>query len=114
MKKGILKRVGNDGYRFCYEVDKKEEFKEIFLSFMKELGFKERDFNYIFELPDKEGEVVELKIKEINQRVDNFRNNDFDVDVIYWRNKIEMIVRTKKKEKLIKQIGKYFKFFGEK
>lgn len=99
----ILNGTENDGYIYKYYFNKTEKFMLWFLDFMKELRFKEEDYKYEFE----EG------IKERNQIVRTFRNDDFDVEVICFEDEIAFIVRTEKREELIELTDKYMKFKEE-
>jgi len=110
-----LEGTGNDGYRYRYEFEKDEKFKDGFLGFMGDLGFKnDRDLGYLFEdYGCEKGINGEVKVESINQKLENFRNKNFDVDVIFFEKEIEIIVRTKKTKELIKSVNKWFKFLGE-
>lgn len=112
----MLEGLGNDGYRYHYEFQKIESFEKDFILLMLELGFGIDDLNYVFESPKiRNGETrwKKLRVKEINQKLHNFRNKNFDVDVVFWEKTITIVIRTKKKKELIKAIEKRFKFEGE-
>ena len=118
-EKPKLISTGNDGYRYRYEIRKKNSFKKLFLDFMKELGFDKKEdlfyFNKTYEFDKESGEeeLVNRDITKINNHVENYRNDKFDVDLIYFEKTIVIVVRTGENDKLVKIVNKYFKFEDE-
>lgn len=110
-----LKGTENDGYIHKYYFNKVEKFKLWFFDFMKELGFDEEYYKYDFENYSADGkdDLKELEVKEMNQFSRTFRNEDFDVEVIYFEDEIVFIVRTENRNKLIELANKYMKFKDE-
>jgi len=109
-----LKATGNDGKRYYYEFNKESSFKQVFIDFMKELGFNEETLFYFINTYQQEfgGEeiLVNREITESKESIENYKNKEFDIDLIFFDKTINLIVRTKKKAKLVKVVERYFKF----
>lgn len=118
MKEIFLIATGNDGFRYRYEFKKEKSFKKLFLDFMQELGFnKEKDLFYCEKTyeQDEEGKEV-LVVRDITKSKnfsENYKNKEFDVDLIFFDETTEIVVRTKNNKKLVKAVNKFFKFSGE-
>lgn len=115
--KSYLLGTGNDGYRYRYEFEKKKEFKELFNKFMQELGFEEEQlyfFNHDYKQNENGEEIaVPRDVTKIENSIENYKNKDFDIDVVYFNKFIFLIIRTKKHEVLVKALTKHFEFENE-
>ena len=99
----ILRGTENDGYVHKYYFNKTGKFILWFFDFMKELGFNEEEYIHEFE----------EDVEKITQTLRTFRNEEFDVEVVYFEDELVFIVRTKSREKLIDLSNKYMKFKEE-
>ena len=105
-EKCFLVGIGNDGYRYRYSFEKSEGFKPLFCQFLFRLGFKGEADDYF---TDYESEFPKKgKVKNLNDIVWNFKNENFDVDVFYGLEEIILIVRTNEGEILIKVVEQLF------
>jgi hypothetical protein len=110
----VLLGTENKENRYEYIIEKNEDFKEIFLSFMEKLGFEriiinKTFFNYIFNRDNIEKQI-EFKISDFKDSYHNYKNKDFDIDVFYGTKKIILIIRTKKGNKLREIINSKIKW----
>lgn len=98
MKKLILSGLGNDAeQKRSYFLFKKSNDIQAFDEFWKKLGFGLFDY-------DEGG-----SIQESCNRVEHFRNEKFDIDIVYTQDKIIFIVRGEPKnlEKFKSLVFKY-------
>ena len=102
--KFILSGTDNNGIRHRYSVVKNEEFKKAFIKFMTELGFDpqeiDRGFSYIETLEDGTEQHVFLKVAEIIDVCWYYKNQKYEVDVFFGKEKIILVVRTNQKDKM--------------
>ena len=105
--------TGNDGFRYEYNFNKCEDFKNIFSKFLLGLSFEYREVAEIFSRYDEDEKKVQEKIKDIKGSVRNYKNKNFDIDVFYGKKIISLVIRTKNKNKLIKVVDRLFKFKKE-
>jgi len=96
--------AGNDGFRYRYDIRKKESFGKSFNSFLIDLGFNKKDVEGWCIDPNT-GENI--KIKDMRDWVTNYKNKNFDVDVFYSSKEIILVIRTKNRKKLITSLEKY-------
>lgn len=94
MKKIILNGTSNDGERYVYRIKRDGLSQNDLFEFLTKFGFEYPDTYYLGE----EG------IKEVNEITWNHKNNEFDLDMVFFSREIEFIVRTNKTKKLIKLI----------
>ncbi len=90
----------NDGYRHRYSVEKNEKFKNIFIKFMKDLGFDEGEIRQGFWSYDDHNEF-ELKISEFEDCYRYYENKKYDVEIFYGNKKIILVIKTKKRRKML-------------
>lgn len=78
---------GNKEGRFFFIFNKEESFFGLFSSFLINCGFRNLGIYeyYQEEKPD---------IKLFNNKVENFKNEEYDIDIIYTNNSIILIIRT--------------------
>ena len=110
MKKFILTGTDNDGFRHRYSLKKLDEFKEVFINFMIELGFDEEKTKNSFKSGyyDEEDQYIEfeLKVKDIEDICWNFQNKKYDVDVFFGRFKIILVIRAKERVSMVNHLEK--------
>lgn len=89
MTKNKLKLIGsgNEGNRNYFIFNKDNSFFSSFPLFLIGCGFKEiREFeDYQIDVPD---------INSIKNKIEYFKNEEYDIDLIYTSDKIILIVRT--------------------
>ena len=77
VKKCFLVSLENDGYRYRYSFEKNEAFKPLICQFIFKLGFKDEAEEYFLNY-ESEFEKM-LKIKNLKDKVWNFKNENFDI-----------------------------------
>ena len=100
----ILMGTDNNGFRHRYSVEKNEQFKKVFISFMGDLGFEEKEIMQTFLRGYEDGmdEIDrELKISDFEDCCRHYENKKYDVDVFYGNKKIILVVRTKSRRPLL-------------
>lgn len=97
----VLTATDNNGFRHRYSVRKNEQFKKIFIKFMRDLDFNEKKIEEGFWIYDKNEGNVELKISNFEDCCRHYGNKKYDVDVFYGNKKIILIVRTKTRRLLL-------------
>lgn len=83
---------GNSDGRFFYIFDKDMIFFSLFPRFLLGCDFKDLG---VYE--DYQEKVPE--INKIENKIENFKNSEYDIDVIYTHNKIILIIRTEEKNR---------------
>ena len=118
-KKFILMGTDNDGYRHRYSVEKNEGFKKIFIKFMLDLGFVEKELKQGFwsSIEDKNEEHihVELKISDFEDCCRHYENKKYDIDVFYGNKKIIFVIRCKERKIVVENLedkSKWKKFLN--
>jgi len=96
----VLMGTDNDSYRNRYSVEKNEQFKEVFIKFMKDLGFDGGKIKQGFWIHD-ENEDIELKISDFEDCYRYYENKKYDVEVFYGNKKIILVIRTKERRKML-------------
>ena len=83
---------GNSDGRFFYIFDKNMNFFSLFPKFLLGCGFKDLGVyeDYQEKVPN---------INKIENRIENFKNSEYDIDVIYTQDKIMLIIRTEEKNR---------------
>jgi len=90
---------GNKDGRFYYIFNKENSFFSLFPKFLLGCGFDN--------LGDYENEEEETRdIINFKNKVEHFKNNDYDIDLIFSHDRIILIIRTldSNKDNLIKGI----------
>ena len=101
IKKLRLVGTGNNDKRSFYIFEKNNSFFSLFSIFLISLGFKDiKDYEYYND--DK------IDINKLKNYIENFKNELYDLDVIYTQDKIIIIVRTDEgnRNKLLNSINK--------
>jgi len=84
----ILKLIGlgsnEENKRSYFIFSLEEEFQKTFNEILKKIGLNEKIYEEQLPLSGRENEI------------DHFKNNDFDIDVIYTQNRIIVLVRSEK------------------
>lgn len=86
IKKLILSGVGNSEGRSFYVIEKKQDFFSSFAKFLINCGFNEN--LYVDEYQEDSP-----KIKDFVDFQENFKNKDYDIDLIFGKEKIILIIR---------------------
>ena len=88
-KKLKLVGSGNEEGRFFFIFNKGESFFSLFPQFLLGCGFRDLGIyeDYQEEMPD---------IKQFTNKIEHFKNEGYDIDVIYAQDRIILIVRTNK------------------
>ncbi|MEW5896336.1 MAG: hypothetical protein AB1668_01470 [Nanoarchaeota archaeon] len=98
---------GNEDRRNFFVLSKEYSFFSLFPLFLVNCGFKNIGIyeDYQEEKPD---------INTFNNRIEHFQNQTYDIDLIYTRNRILLIVRTdpSNQKRLLKGIQKIAKIDG--
>ncbi len=106
----ILTGTGNDGFRHRYSVKKNEKFKVAFAEFMERLGFDKDKILDSFIVrgqdEDDEGIEYEIKIKDIFDICKHYKNDKFDVDVFYGKDRIIILIRSKTRKLFVEHFEK--------
>ncbi len=87
IKKPIIYGLSNKGKRNAYIIEKNSSFIPLFANFLLNCGFKNNQ--YIEYSEDKS-----IKIDEWIDTQDNFKNEDYDIDIIFGKERIILIIRT--------------------
>ena len=96
----VLMGTDNDSYRNRYSVEKNENFKNIFIKFMKDLGFDEGKIKQGFWSYDDDNKF-ELKISDFEDCYRYYENKKYDIEVFYGNKKIILVIRTKERRKML-------------
>jgi len=86
MKKLNLVGLGTAGKRSYFVLEKKNIFSRYFNEILEKLGIEEKVY-------DKEYDSVLESIEEKNNEIEHFKNEYFDIDVIYTADRIIVITR---------------------
>ena len=97
----VLTGTDNNGFRHRYSAIKNEQFKKIFIKFMIDLGFDEKEMGKTFFRYGKEENLIELKISELEDMCKHYENKMFEIDVFYGSKKIILVIRTKARRPLL-------------
>jgi hypothetical protein len=104
MKKHKLIGLGSSGNRNFYIFQKESSFIYLFPVFLKSLGFKNTGVYEDY----KEDKKNKPDIKTMNNFVEHFKNEKYDIDLIYTLDKIILIIRgsSTNRENLVSAIKK--------
>ena len=83
---------GNEDGRFFYIFDKDITFFSLFPKFLLGCGFE--DLGVYEEYQEKLPNINNFKNK-----IEHFKNNEYDIDIIYTHDKIILIIRTEEKNR---------------
>ena len=89
-----LTGAGNEGNRNFFIFDKDNSFQSLFAVFLVNCGFEPGSY-------ENREDICKRK-----NLVEHFKNDRYDIDVVYTENRIILIVRTELKEELNKGIEK--------
>jgi hypothetical protein len=105
MNKLAVLGSGNEGSRSFFIFEKNESFFSLFPLFLSGCGFKKIGVYESYQ-DDKPS------LNKLNNRVENFKNENYDIDVIYTQDRIILLVRTdsSNREKLIAGIERMANF----
>ncbi len=118
MKKIKIQGIHKSKYRSEFIFPKRQGFFEIIRKFLVELGFDmNQDLIYSIGKPfdKKTGEFIMDKEQSINFYVDinnNYSNNDYSIDIIYFKKKIVLIInyKTNKQQFVSKMLRKFVQY----
>ena len=93
--------ISKRDYRSEFIFPKEQKVFKIIIEFLSRLGFTDDDeaFYHFGKRWDKEHQFQtedEDEIKNYNDRIDNFSNKDYAVDVIFFSKKVVLILNYKK------------------
>jgi adenylate kinase family enzyme len=105
-EKIILLSISKYPYRSEFGFPKEQKFFDILRKFLWKLGFEEEDINISGHgRPWSEGEPISDKednIKKYINKIYNFNNKNYSVDIIYFDKEIYLIINSKQnKQKII-------------
>ena len=100
----VLMGTDNDSYRNRYSVEKNENFKNIFIKFMEDLGFDGGKIRQGFWNYDEDDDKIELKISDFEDCYRYYENKKYDIDVFYGNKKIILIIRTKERREMLNNL----------
>jgi hypothetical protein len=115
-KKIKLLAVHKNEQRSEYVFPREQKLFSIIRDILPKLGFKDNSHHITwFGRPvDKRGESVldkeeSIKDKFYNERISNFSNEDYSIDIIFFSKKVVLIFNYKKdrQQKIAKIIGEY-------
>jgi len=106
MKKLKLYATGNEEERSYFKIEKKQTFLEKFRQLLKNLGCENFDVDYW--MKDSERNKDE-KISKTFDYCNNFKTKNCDIDIVFGKNRIIILVRTspKNRQKFIKELMKF-------
>lgn len=101
IKKLKLIGSGNENERNFFILNKEDSFFSLFPIFLISIGF--RNIGNFESYQDDKPDLASFKNK-----IDHFKNNDYDIDIIYTEDRIILIIRTDmyNRDKLIANINK--------
>lgn len=114
MEKIKLLGISKKEQRSSYTFPKEQKLFEIIRKVLVELGFENDDYgingfgrpwDQESEKPDTDKEE-DIKSKEYNEGIINFRNKDYSVDIIFFKSKVVLIFNYKKDKQ--QEISKIF------
>ena len=103
-----LKGIKNNRYRYELTIEKNQENVKKLIKFLKELEFKNSEFN-LLECKKGIDICVPIKISKIDDKCIYFRNKRYDLDLFYGNKRIILVIRTKNSS-FLKTINQSFKF----
>lgn len=103
MRKIKILGISKSTKRNIYTFEKKQEFLKGFMNFLLELGIKDWEVNRFGYVPDSKcyDEPLIGKYKQVMKFIDErfvFTNDNYVIDLIFGKNKIFLIITTKKDE----------------
>ena len=105
--------INKNEHRSIFSFPKEQKLFEIIRNILMKLEFENEsvyDFGCLIDeeteepVMDVEGHLVEAKIERYNEKVFNFSNNDYSIDIIFFSEKVSLIFNYKedKQQKLSK------------
>jgi len=98
-EKMIMLNISKSDCRNAFGFPKEQKFFGILREFLWKLGFEEEDISVSGHgRPWKEGEPIsdkENSIKKYVNKIDNFRNKNYSVDIIYFDKEVVLIINSK-------------------
>lgn len=98
-EKIIMLSVSKSDFRNSFSFPKEQKFFEILRKFLVKLGFEEEDISISGHgRPWSEGEPISDKedsIKKYINKIYNFHNKDYSIDIIYFDKEVVLIVNSK-------------------
>jgi len=116
MKKDKIRilEINKNEQRSVFTFPKEQKLFGIIRNVLMKLGFEKRsvfEFGYIYDeeteepVKDKKGHFVEVEIERYNERIFNFTNKEYSIDVIFFAKKVSIIFNYKKdKQKEISNV----------
>lgn len=116
MKKIKLVSISKSEFRSEYVFKKEQKFFDTLRGVLKDLGFDEFNIRIVGRpFNEKLGDYVfskEEHIKNYIDRIDKYHNNEYSVDVIYFTQKIHVIINSRedKQQEIAEKLEKYIDF----
>ena len=107
-KEFILEGTDNNGMRHRYSIEKNEQFKDVFIKFMEELGFDSEKISKRFirtECDKKTGEqrTILIRVADLKDVCHYYKNREYEADIFYGNRKIILIIRTNQKRERVRR-----------
>jgi hypothetical protein len=106
-----IKSISKTPFRSKYGFKKEQKLFSFLRKFLVDLGLKNADSIGIYVDEKTENYVwdKEDKIFEYNERIENFSNKEYSVDIIYFAKKVELIINSKKdkQQEITKVLERY-------
>jgi hypothetical protein len=113
MEKIRIKSISKSEFRSCYHFEKVQYFFEFMRNFLIDLGFDSNHIKfYGLEFSEKEGEYSldrEESIGDYVDKLDNFKNETYSVDIIAFSDRMITIINSKedKQQEIVEKLEKY-------
>jgi hypothetical protein len=113
-KIGILE-INKNERRSVFTFPKEQKLFGIIRNILMKLGFENQqifEFGCLYDeeteepVQDEDGHLVEAKIERYNERIFNFINKEYSIDLIFFSKKVSMILNYNKDKQ--KEISKVF------
>lgn len=108
-----LKSVSKTPFRSKYAFNKQQKVFSFLRNFLIEIGLKDAESIGIY-YNEKEYKHVwnkENRISKYNEKIENFSNKEYSIDIIYFSKKVELIINSRKdrQQTISKILEKYVK-----
>ncbi len=104
MSKLKLYGISKQENRVHFRLGKKQAFLDVFRKILLRFGFWDARYWHYDEIKDKDD-----KINNLTDFCDHLQNEKYDIDIIFGKKRIIVIVRAKQKDKdkFIKELNKF-------
>lgn len=98
--------ISKSDYRNEFGFPKEQKFFEIIRKFLIKLGFKEDKYILGYGRPWNQSEEEPILDKEYNikkyvNKIDNYRDKNYSIDIVYFYNEVVLIINSKQDKQQI-------------